>query len=322
VVGDAALTLQGVATLETAGPSDLSWVADERRAAEASRSRAGALIAPREALAGGKPVVLVERPQLALAAWLEAFRPRPRRKAGVARGAFVDRTAKLGAGVAVAAGATVAAGARIGNRTILAAGAFVGENASIGEDCILHPNAAVLEGCRIGARCVLHAGAVVGSDGFGYVWDGSSHRKVPQVGTVRIEDDVEIGANAAIDRATLGETVIGRGTKIDNLVQIGHNVIVGEHSLLCGQAGIGGSSRLGRGVTLAGQVGISDHVTIGDGAVLTGQAGVARQGRVEAGAVLSGMPALPHREFLRRAALLGRLEKALERLARLEERIG
>jgi UDP-3-O-[3-hydroxymyristoyl] glucosamine N-acyltransferase len=315
-------TLTGVATLETAGPSDLSWVADERRAAEAARSAAGALLVSREETARGKPCILVERPQLALAAWLEVHRPRPVRKSGVAKGAFVHRTARLGGGVAVAAGATVEAGARVGARSVLAAGAFVGENASIGEDCILHPNAAVLDGCRIGARCVLQAGAVVGADGFGYVWDGFGHRKVPQVGTVRIEDDVEIGANAAIDRATLGETVVGRGTKIDNLVQIGHNVIVGEHSLLCGQAGIGGSSRLGRGVTLAGQVGISDHVTIGDGAVLTGQAGVARQGRVEAGAVLSGMPALPHREFLRRAALLGRLEKALERLAKLERTIG
>jgi UDP-3-O-[3-hydroxymyristoyl] glucosamine N-acyltransferase len=169
---------------------------------------------------------------------------------------------------------------------------------------------------------VLQAGAVVGSDGFGYVWDGEAHRKIPQVGLVRVEDDVEIGANAAIDRATLGETLIGRGTKIDNLVQVGHNVVVGEHSILCGQAGIGGSSTLGRGVTLAGQVGISDHVTIGDGATLTGQAGIARQGRVEAGAVLSGMPALPHREFLRRAALLGRLERALERLADVEKKIG
>jgi len=315
-------TLTGVATLDSAGPSDLSWVVDERRAAEASRSAAGGLLVAEEALAGGKPCVVVENPQLALAAWLEVFRPPPARKGGVARGAFVHRSARLGPGVSVAPGATVSAGARVGARAVLAAGAFVGENASVGEDCILHPNAAVLDGCRIGARCVLQAGAVVGSDGFGYVWDGASHRKVPQVGTVRVEDDVEIGANATIDRATLGETIIGRGTKIDNLVQIGHNVVVGEHSLLCGQAGIGGSSRLGRGVTLAGQVGISDHVTIGDGAVLTGQAGVARQGRVEAGAVLSGMPALPHREFLRRAALLGRLEKALERLAKLESRLG
>ena len=322
VRGSAALTLEGVATLETAGPTDLSWVTDERRAADASRSAAGALLVLREEMAAGKPCVVVERPQLALAAWLEIFRPSTRPKAGIARGASVHRTAKLGPGVAVAPGATIEAGARVGARTVLAAGAYVGENASIGEDCILHPNAAVLHGCRIGARCVLQAGAVVGSDGFGYVWDGSAHRKVPQVGSVKIEDDVEIGANSAIDRATLGETVVGRGTKIDNLVQIGHNVTIGEHSLLCGQAGIGGSSRLGRGVTLAGQVGISDHVTIGDGAVLTGQAGIARMGRVEAGAVLSGMPALPHREFLRRAALLGRLEKALERLAELERRMG
>jgi UDP-3-O-[3-hydroxymyristoyl] glucosamine N-acyltransferase len=161
----------------------------------------------------------------------------------------------------------------------------------------------------------------VGSDGFGYVWDGAGHHKIPQIGIVRIEDDVEIGANSAIDRATLGETVVGRGTKIDNLVQVGHNVVIGEHSILCGQAGIGGSSRLGRGVTLAGQVGVSDHATIGDGAVLTGQAGIARQGRVAARAVLSGMPALPHREFLKRAALVGRLEAAFARLAALEEAV-
>ncbi len=319
-VGSARLT--GVATLETAGRADLSWVADERRAAEGVRSAAGALLVSDEKAAAGKPCVVVAKPQLALAAWLAVFRPRRPRKAGVERGAFVHPSARLGPGVAVAPGATVSAGARVGKRSVLAAGSFVGENASIGEDCTLHPNAAVLDGCRIGARCVLQAGAVVGADGFGYVWDGASHRKVPQLGIVRVEDDVEIGSNAAIDRATLGETVVGRGTKIDNLVQIGHNVIIGEHSLLCGQAGIGGSSRLGRGVTLAGQVGISDHVTIGDGAVLTGQAGIARQGRVDAGAVLSGMPALPHREFLRRAALLGRLEKALDRLSALEKKLG
>jgi len=210
----------------------------------------------------------------------------------------------------------------VGARTRIEAGGFVGEDAVVGEDCTLHPNAAVLGRCRIGARCILQAGAVVGADGFGYVWDGSRHRKVPQVGTVRVEDDVEVGANATIDRATLGETVIGRGTKIDNLVQVGHNVVIGEHAILCGQAGVGGSSTLGRGVTLAGQAGVSDHVTIGDGATLTGQAGIARQGRVAAGAILSGMPALPHREFLKRAALLGRLETALARLAAVEEAIG
>ncbi len=320
--GNASLSLTGVAPLETAGALDLSWVADGRRAGEAARSGAGALLVSAEAIAGGKPCIVVDSPSLALVAWLETSSPAPRAPGGVAKGAFVARSAKLSVGVSVAPGATVSAGARVGARTILHAGAFVGAGAVVGEDCVLHPNSALLARCRIGARCTLQPGAVVGADGFGYVWDGVRHRKVPQVGIVRIEDDVEIGANAAIDRATLGETVIGRGSKIDNLVQVGHNVVVGEHSILCGQAGVGGSSTLGKGVTLAGQVGVSDHVTIGDGAILTGQAGIARQGRVPAGAILSGMPALPHREFLRRAALLGRLEAALARLAAIEEAIG
>lgn len=307
-----------MAPLESAGPGDLSWIADARRAGQAIRSGAGAFLVPAEALASGRPCVVVESPQLALALWLEVFRPEDRGRSGVARGALVHRSARVGAGAAIEAGATVAAGARIGARTRLRAGAFVGEKAEIGSDCVLGPGSAVLAGCRVGDRCILQPGAVVGSDGFGYVWDGAGHRKIPQIGIVRVEDDVEIGANATIDRATLGETVIGRGTKIDNLVQVGHNVSVGEHSILCGQAGVGGSSRLGRGVTLAGQVGVSDHATVGDRAILTGQAGIARQGRVEAGAVVSGMPALPHREFLKRAALVGRLEAAFARLAALE----
>jgi len=310
--------LRGVAPLEAAGPSDLSWVADEKYAREAARSNAGAFLVPAEELSAGRPCVVVDSPPLALALWLAVFRPAEGGRPGVARGAWVHRTARVGRGACIEAGATVAAGARVGARTRLRPGAFVGERAEIGEDCVLGPGAAVLAECRVGNRCTLQPGAVVGSDGFGYVWDGAGHRKIPQVGIVRVEDDVEIGANAAIDRATLGETVVGRGTKIDNLVQIGHNVTIGEHSILCGQAGVGGSSRLGRGVTLAGQVGVSDHVTIGDRAILTGQAGIARQGRVPPSAVVSGMPALPHREFLKRAALVGRLEAALERLAAIE----
>jgi UDP-3-O-[3-hydroxymyristoyl] glucosamine N-acyltransferase len=321
VAGNPATRLTGVSPLDSAGPGELSWVVDERRAARASASRAGALLVADEALAGGKPCVVVAQPALALGKWLEHSRPPVRPRAGIARGANVHRSARLGRGVSAAPGATVSAGATVGARTVLSAGCYVGANAWIGEDCVLGPHATVADGCRIGDRCILHAGAVVGSDGFGYAWDGQAHRKIPQLGIVRVEDDVEIGANSTVDRATLGETVIGRGSKIDNLVQVGHNVVVGEHAILCGQVGIGGSSTLGRGVTLAGQVGISDHVTIGDGAILTGQAGIARQAKVPAGAVLSGMPALPHREFLKRAALLGRLEAALERLTALEKKL-
>jgi len=319
LAGDARLRLSGVRTLEDAGPGDLSWVSGERHAGAAGRSRAGAVLASSAAAAAGKPAVLVDSPALALARWLELFAPAPRPRGGVARGARVHRTARIGRGASVAAGATVAAGARVGARTRIAEGSFVGEGAEIGADCLLHPNAVVRERCIVGDRCILHSGAVVGSDGFGYVWDGKAHRKIPQIGIVRVGDDVEVGANTAIDRATLGETRIGRGTKIDNLVQIGHNVVVGEDAILCGQAGIAGSARLEDRVTLAGQVGVNDHVTVGRGAVATGQAGVT--GSIPAGAVVSGMPAAPHRDFLKRAAIVARLPELARRLEEIGRRL-
>jgi len=321
IQGDRKMRLSGVRGLDEAGPEDLSFVADSRRAAQARASRAGAFLVGSAELAAGRPAVIVAEPLQALAVWLEALAPPLRPRAGVARGAHVHGTARLGRGVSVAAGATIGPRARIGARTVIGPGAWVGAGVEIGEDGVLHANAVVYDGCRIGARCVLHAGAVVGSDGFGYVWDGRRHRKIPQVGIVRLEDDVEVGANAAIDRATLGETVVGRGTKIDNLVQIGHNVVVGEDSLLCGQAGVAGSTRLGRRVTLAGQAGVADHATIGDGAIATAQSGIVTGAKVEAGAVVSGMPAAPHREFLKRAAWIARLPELARRVEDLERRL-
>lgn len=315
VVG-ASPRLTGVRGLDLASPTDLSWVADRRRVREARESRAGALLVSAEGDAAGKPAVVVPSPTLALAMWLAVTTPPSRPRPGVARGSHVAKSARLGRGVSVAAGATVEDGAAVGARTVLCSGVFVGSGAVVGEDCYLHPNVVVLERCRVGARCVLQAGAVVGSDGFGYVWDGGKHRKIPQLGIVRIGDDVEIGANVAIDRATLGETVIESGTKIDNLVQVGHNVVVGEHSILCGQAGIAGSAKLARRVTLAGQVGVNDHITIGEGTIATGQAGVT--GNLPAGGIFSGMPAAPHREFLRRAALIARLPELARRLDEIE----
>jgi UDP-3-O-[3-hydroxymyristoyl] glucosamine N-acyltransferase len=321
VLGDPGLRLSGVRGLEEAGSDDLSFVVDERRAVAARSSRAGALLAPSPEVAGGRPCVIVASPLQALSVWLETYRPPERPKPGIRPGARVHRTARLGRGVSVASGATVGARARIGARSAVGPGAFVGADVEIGEDCVLAANAVVYDGCRIGARCVIHAGAVIGCDGFGYVWDGTRHRKVPQVGIVRLEDDVEVGANATIDRATLGETVVGRGTKIDNLVQIGHNVVIGEHSLLCGQAGVAGSTRIGRRVTLAGQAGVADHAWIGDGAIATAQSGIVTGARVEAGAVVSGMPAAPHREFLKRSAWIARLPELARRVEELERRL-
>lgn len=318
VLGDPSLRLRGVQPLERASEGDLSWVVEPRRAADASASRAGALLVAAAESAGGRPAVVVPNPLVALAIWLGRSEPQRRPRAGVSPRAHVHKTARIGRGASVAAGATLSAGARVGARAVISSGAFVGEDARIGEEAWLHPNSAVLARCAVGARSILHAGAVVGADGFGFVWDGTAHRKIPQNGSVRIEEDVEIGANATVDRATFGETVIGRGTKIDNLVQVGHNVVVGEYSILCGQAGIAGSTRLGRRVTLAGQVGIGDHVEIGDGATLTGQAGIPSRSTVAAGAVVSGYPPAPHREFLKRAALVARLPELVRRLAELE----
>ncbi len=321
VQGDPRLSLTGVRGLDQAGPEHLSFLGDARRASEARKSRAGALIVSSAEMAGDRPAVVIAHPLAALAAWLEVYRPPERPRTGVARGAIVHRTARLGRGISVGTGAIIGARCSIGARAVIGPGAFVGADAEIGPDTFLYPNAVVCDGCRVGARCVLHAGAVIGSDGFGYVWDGDRHRKIPQVGIVRLEDDVEVGANATIDRATLGETVVGRGTKIDNLVQIGHNVVIGEHSLLCGQVGVAGSTRIGRRVTLAGQAGIADHVSIGDGAIATAQSGIGTGVKIEAGAVVSGMPAAPHREFLRSAAWLARLPELARRVEELERRL-
>jgi UDP-3-O-[3-hydroxymyristoyl] glucosamine N-acyltransferase len=315
------LLLTGVQPLDRAGPGDLSWIAEERHSGTAARSRAGALLVSIAEHAAGRPAVIVGNPAVALAAWLAAWAPPERPRPGVARGAFVSRTARIGRGASVAAGATVENGARVGARTVIGASAFVGREAEIGEDCLVYPGAVVLDRCRVGNRCILYPGAVIGSDGFGYAWDGQRHRKIPQIGIARLEDEVEVGAHSTVDRATLGETVIRRGTKIDNLVMVAHNVEIGEHSIVCAQVGIAGSTSVGKGVTLAGQVGISDHAVIEDRAILTGQAGIARGARVPAGAALSGMPAMPHREFLKSSALFQRLPELARRLEALAKRV-
>ncbi|HWC65917.1 MAG TPA: UDP-3-O-(3-hydroxymyristoyl)glucosamine N-acyltransferase, partial [Thermoanaerobaculia bacterium] len=223
-----------------------------------------------------------------------------------------------GADASIGPGAVIATGAVLGDRCVLEANAFVGEGAVLGEAVRLGVGAVVAAGCRVGSRCRIAAGAVIGADGFGYVWDGAAHRRIPQVGIVVLEDDVDVGANACIDRAALTETRIGRGTKIDNLVQIGHNVVVGEHAIICGQVGIAGSAKIGNGVTLAGQVGVADRMVVGDRAICTAQSGVMRE--VEPGAVVSGMPAEPHADFLRREAAADRLPELFDRVRALEER--
>jgi UDP-3-O-[3-hydroxymyristoyl] glucosamine N-acyltransferase len=317
--GDPARVVTGVAPLDTAGPDQISFLTDLRYRDAARASRAGAFLAPADVADLPAPTLHCAAPQQALIDLVRLFHPPAPTVPGVdptaviAPDARIDPTAAVGPLTVVERDAVVGAGVRVH------ALVYVGPGVRIGEDSVVHPHVCLREGVRIGRRVVIHAGAVLGADGFGFVFDGTTHRKVPQVGGVMIEDDVEIGANTAIDRATFGDTIVRRGSKIDNLVQVGHNVEIGELCLLAAQAGVAGSSRLGRGVVLAGQVGVADHLTVGDGAMVGAQAGIASH--VEAGARVWGTPARPVVQARRIAVAETRLPELLQRVRALEQRL-
>jgi UDP-3-O-[3-hydroxymyristoyl] glucosamine N-acyltransferase len=325
--GDASRVVSGVAPLETAAPADVSFVTDPRYAAAAQASRAGAFLAPPGVTGLPAPVLRAASPRLALIDLIALFHPPTALAPGVHPSAVVASDARVAPTAWVGALAVIEAGAQIGAGARLYPLVYVGAGAVIGDEAVLYPQVVVREGVRLGRRVIVHPGAVIGADGFGYAFDGARHRKIPQVGGVRIEDDVEIGANTTIDRAMLGETVVRQGTKIDNLVQVAHNVEIGEHTVIAGQTGISGSCRIGRGVVMAGQVGLADHVNVGDGAVLGAQAGI--HADVAPGQKVLGSPARPLTETKRIMLATGHLPalirqvRALERrLARLEARLG
>ncbi|HEY6000407.1 MAG TPA: UDP-3-O-(3-hydroxymyristoyl)glucosamine N-acyltransferase, partial [bacterium] len=311
--------LTGAAGLAEAGPGDLTFVEDARHLQTAAAGRAEAVLLPPGLELPGRNVIRLSNPRLAFAAALELFHPRRHAVPGVHPTAVVEPGAVVDPTASVGALCYVGAGARIGARAELRAQSHVGAGAAIGEDALLHPGAIVLERVSVGARAILHAGSVVGADGFGYVFDGAAHRKIPQIGTVEIGEDVEVGAGATIDRATVGITRIGRGTKIDNLVQVGHNVQIGEHAILVAQVGIGGSASIGAGAVLAGQAGVGDHAVVGPGARVGGQAAVLRH--VAPGATVAGFGPQPHGEFLRSQAVFEQLPQLRRRVAELEKRL-
>ena len=323
VEGDGSVQIRGLASLEEAGPGELSFYGNPRYRKELGTTRASAVLLPPGELATRRDVawVRVSSPHLAFARLLAAFHPGPRLAAGVHPRAEVHPSARVDPSATVMALAVVEDGAEVGARSVLWPGSYVGTGSRLGEDCVLQPGAVVRERCFLGARVLLQPGVVVGSDGFGFAFDpaGPAHVKVPQVGTVRIEDDVEVGAGSCIDRATTGETVIGRGTKIDNLVQIAHNVRVGPLSIVCAQVGISGSTEVGAGVVLAGQVGIVGHVQVGDGARIAAQSGVPHD--VPAGATVSGYPAVDHALWLRQSAALKQLPELLREVRELRARV-
>lgn len=317
--GDAAIRVQGIAAPDHAGPRELCYAESAKLLDQVRAGEAAAVIVGRDfpALAG-RNLLRAGDPRIGFVRALELFRP-DRRLAGRHPSAVIDAEALLAADVGIGPLAVVAAGAKIGAGSQIRAGAYIGREVQIGADCDIGENAVLLDGTVIGERCILHPGVVLGADGYGFQWTGDHHHKIPQLGIVVIEDDVEIGANSCVDRATLGETRIGRGSKLDNLVQVGHNNRIGRHVLLISQVGIAGSCRLGDGVVAAGQAAISDHVSVGDGVQIGGQAGVI--GDIEAGEKVWGTPARPMGGVLREQAALARLPELLRAFRRQEKEL-
>lgn len=314
--GDAGIRVSAVAEPEVAGPGDLSFLRAAGRAG-ADACAAGVLIAPPGLAApGAAAVIRVEDPYLAFARALEALFPLQAQEAGVHGSAVVAADAVLGEGVSVGANAVIGAGARVGAGTEVGPGCAVGRDVRIGADCLLYAGVTLYDGVIIGNRVIVHSGVVIGADGFGYTRDGRLHVKVPQVGGVVIEDDVEIGANACIDRGTMRATRVGRGTKIDNLVQIGHNCDVGEDCALSGLTGLAGSTILEDGVITGGNVGTAGHQRIGAGSMLAAKSGV--HGDLAPGSVVGGVPQMEIGVWRRIVAALPRLPELIRRVRRLE----
>lgn len=319
VVGDANAVLTGFAPADNARAGDLTFAENEAYFTKAVQSAASAILVSGDFAAPGKTLVRVPNARVAFAKVLPLFFPEPSFAAGVHPSAVVAASATVDASAHVGPFCVVGERAVIGARCVLEGGNHVGADCVLGEDVRLFPRVVLYAGTRAGNRVRIHAGSVIGADGFGYVFDQGRHLKVPQIGNVVIEDDVEIGANSAIDRGALGSTVVGRGTKIDNLVQVGHNTVLGEHCILCGQVGIAGSTKVGRYVTLAGQVGLGGHIQIGDKVTVGAQSGVMHD--IPDGQTWLGAPAQPDRQAKRMLIAMQRLPDLLQKVAVLEKRL-
>jgi UDP-3-O-[3-hydroxymyristoyl] glucosamine N-acyltransferase len=318
-VGDPETRIDRIEPPEEAGEGAVAVLADRKAVAAIDACRASALVVPAGTEAPGRNLVCVAEPRRAFLALLEFFAPDERRGPGVDPRAHVDPTAIVGEGSWVGPGAAVEAGARLGARVQVHPLACVGSGVRVGDDTVLFPGVVLYAGVTVGRRARIHAGSVIGSDGFGYERDARGvQQKVPQIGTVEIADDVEVGANSCVDRATIGATRIGAGTKIDNLVQVGHNTQVGEHCCLIGQVGLSGSVKVGRFSVLAGQVGVADHVTIAEGTVVGAQAGVPND--IGPGVWL-GSPAILAKDARRAYPAIARLPELLRRLRELEAKV-
>jgi UDP-3-O-[3-hydroxymyristoyl] glucosamine N-acyltransferase len=316
--GDAAVEVHGVASPERAGSHDLIYVETEKHVERAQASAALCVIAPTGLALSGRTLLRAENPKAAFARAAATLVPAPQIASGIHPTAAVSAGAQLGRGVAVGPYAVVEDLAFVGAGTQIGAHCVIGRSAWIGEDCRLHPRVTLYPGVRLGHRVEVHAGAVLGSDGFGYAFDGERYWKFPQIGLLEIGDDVEIGANATIDRGSLEDTCIEAGVKLDNLVHVGHNVQIGAHTVVAAQTGISGSSTLGRHVVVGGQVGIADHCHLEDGAIAGAQAGIPSGKTIRAGVPVWGTPARPLDKFKEQYAWFARLPDLAARIKELE----
>lgn len=320
LVGDGTIVIERVAPLDEADTDAITFLTDARKSSRLSATRAAAVIVPLPVTQAPLPIIRVKSPERALVTLLSSWTP-PR--SPVSPG--LHPTAVIGSNVCLGLSVALDPYVVIGDQTVLDEGVRIGAGTVIGQGCrigagtLIHPHVTIYDSVCIGARAIIHSGAVIGSDGFGYIRDGRRAVKIPQVGTVLIGDDVEIGANTTVDRATLGATRIGRGTKIDNLVQIGHNVVIGEDVTICAQVGIAGSTTVANGTVIGGQAGLADHIVIGENVRIGGQSGVTKS--VPLNTTVSGYPARPHHQARRIEACIGRLPEFAQRLLAIERQL-
>jgi len=317
--GDGDLVITGVSGLKEAGEGDISFLANPKYVSELKETAASAVVVGEGVDAPCPGVIRADNPYHAFSRIMWMFAPRPDIPKGVADGAYVDGSAEVAESASVMPNAYIAAGAQVGDDTTVYPGVYIGHGSSVGNGCTVYPNVTVRDGVKIGDRVIIHPGCVIGADGFGFATLGGTHHKIPQVGGVVIEDDVEIGANSTIDRGALGDTVIGRGTKIDNLVMIAHNVKVGPDCLLVAQVGVSGSTEIGHHVVLAGQVGVVGHIKIGDMVQVGAKSGVTRSLKEDEG--YSGIPAFTHKNWLRSQAVIPRLPDMKKELDELKKKV-
>ncbi len=318
--GDGQITVTDIQSLENAGPEHISFAVKPSMAEAVKMSHACAFILPKTwPHPIEKPHILVEDPYVAFAKLAEEFARVEFHALGISPDAIIGSGCSIAEQVSIFPRVVIGDNVTIEASVTIHPGCIIGSNCYIGKGSILHSNVTIYDAARIGNRVAIHSGTVIGSDGFGYAWDGKRHIKIPQRGLVIIEDDVEIGANCTIDRATFGETRIGAGTKIDNLVQIGHNVTIGPNSIIVAQVGIAGSSSIGAGAVLGGQVGISGHITVGDGVKIAAQSGVSKN--ISAGQTVIGSPALPYREWLKQQSRIKNLALITREIKTLKEEI-